>query len=156
MGDDIPFEDMSGAPSPNTIDRPRGGPSSDKLAQGGQWPLLRPRHPVLVAADEEARTRYGGQAALLRDAARMSHVGGMAAHVLGIDDAPRPSMTVQDAGQVMVHGDHNPLSPVRSQDIPPGRQVGRVRDVTDDQATGTPRGDLPPSSRGLGRGRDRS
>jgi hypothetical protein len=59
---------------------------ADELAQGGQWPLLRARHPALVAADEHARTvQYGQQGALLRDAARLHGLTGMLAHVVGLE-----------------------------------------------------------------------
>jgi hypothetical protein len=84
----IPIEDVSGAPSANTIDQPRRGPAADELAQGGERFSLHPRHPVLVAADEQARTRYGAQGALTRDAARLHSIAGPLAYVLGVDDGP--------------------------------------------------------------------
>jgi hypothetical protein len=72
MGDDIPFDNVSGAASLDTIKHPRPAPGADELAQGGQSSPLRPRGAVLVPGDEEARTRYGTQGALGRDAARNS------------------------------------------------------------------------------------
>ena len=43
MGADIPFDDVSGAPSGGTIEHPRHAPDADNLAQGGQSsPRTRP------------------------------------------------------------------------------------------------------------------
>jgi hypothetical protein len=77
MGDSIEHVDnVSGAPSPGTIEHPRYAPEADDLAQGGQRSPLRPRGAVLVPEDEHARTRYGVQGALGREAAR-EHAGPM-------------------------------------------------------------------------------
>lgn len=86
---DMPVEDVSGAPSANTIDRPRYAPD-DELAQGGES-RLRPRHPVLIDADEQARTLYGVQGGRVRDAARLQGLDGMAGHVLGLYPPAAPS-----------------------------------------------------------------
>jgi len=149
MADSIEdIEDVSGAPSPSTIERPRYVPGAD-LAQGEQWSPLRARNPVLVHPDDE-----GHHNAIMRTAARNAGPMDSSPFLTGLVGSPGPSRGIGGTG-VEVHGDHNPLSPVRSQDIAPGRPVGRVRDVSDDEPTGTPRGDLPPSSRGLGRARNR-
>ena len=124
MGDDIPFENVSGAPSANTTERPRYAPEADEQPSGGQWPLLHPRHPGLISMDEEARTRYGTQGMLTRDAARLHGLTGTLGYVLGLEPPTGPSSDV--------------------------RQVtGDVLGVTDVH------GDLRPTSRGHGRGRDR-
>jgi hypothetical protein len=125
MGTDIPFDDVSGAPSANTIHQPRRGPDADDLAQGGdRFALLYARHPVLVSMDEEARTRYGTQGMLTRDAARLHGLTGTLGYVLGVDDSAGPS--------------------------------SGIRQVTDDGLGVTDvHGDLRPTSRGHGRGRDR-
>lgn len=96
MGDDIPFEDVSDAPSASTIKRPRRGPTADELAQGGSRFPLHVRHSTLVSMDEEARTRYGAQGALTRDAARLHGLTGALSYVLGVDDATGPSRAVQE------------------------------------------------------------
>jgi hypothetical protein len=87
---------VSGAASANTIDRPRYAPACDDLAQGGQWPSLHPRHPVLVSMDEQARTQHGTQGMLTRDAARLTGLTGTLGYVVGIDDSPGPSSGVRD------------------------------------------------------------
>lgn len=76
MGDSIEdIGNVSGAPSPNTIDRPRYAPDADDLAQGGQQRRLEPRTAVL-AGDETAQERYGVQGAAGRAAARMASMPG--------------------------------------------------------------------------------
>jgi hypothetical protein len=97
MGSDIPFEDVSGAPSANTIDRPRYAPDADELAQGGSRFPVHARHPTLVSMDEEARTQYGTQGMLTRDAARLHGLSGALAYVIGIDGAVGPSKAVLGA-----------------------------------------------------------
>jgi len=87
---------VSGAPSASTIDRPRYAPAANELAQGGES-RLRPRHPVLIDADEQARTLYGVQGGRLRDAARVSGLAGMAGHVLGLYPPAAPSHGIQEA-----------------------------------------------------------
>ena len=94
MGDDIPFEDVSGAPAASTVERPRHAPAADELAQGGS-PRLHPRHPTLVSMDERAATQYGVQGALTRDAARLHGLTGVIGHALGIDPPAAPSEGVR-------------------------------------------------------------
>jgi len=64
---------------------------ADDLAQGGSRFPLHPRHPALVVADEHARTSYGQQGALLRDAARLHGLTGMIAHVVGLESPAGPA-----------------------------------------------------------------
>jgi hypothetical protein len=71
MGDDIPFRDVSGAPSANTIEHPRYARKADDLAQGGQA-RLRARNPEMVDPADATHTIYGAQGAVLRTAARRS------------------------------------------------------------------------------------
>lgn len=65
----------------------RHAPDADDLAQGGQPSPLRPRGALLVPDDGEARTMYGIQGALGRDAARR-HAGPMdpSSYLTGADD----------------------------------------------------------------------
>jgi hypothetical protein len=154
---------------------PRRGPTADTLAGPAYPSRLRPRDAVLYGGDDGGHA----QGAVLRAAGRLHGVGGMIGAVLGIDDTPRPPRTVQNAGQVFVHYDHNPLSPgaalLRQH---PGRTPGRMNTASDDPADNaeeierrvdeglfgyTPgvhqeyvRDFLRPANRGLGRGRDRS
>lgn len=119
MGDDIPFEDVSGAPSPNTTDQPRPGPYADDLTQGGDRFPPRPRTPALISASEVAATDYGSvQGGLVRHAARLYGLTGSLAHVLGVDDDTAPS-SADD-----VPGVHDLWDTVR----PAGRGHGRGRD----------------------------
>ena len=114
MGDDIPFDNVAGAPSPNTIDQPRHGPDADLLAQG--WATrLEPRHPVLVAADEQVATLYGGQGARLRDAARLAGVGGPIGYALGLEPPAARSEPVQRRD-----GSGARLPSVYQRDVDPG------------------------------------
>jgi hypothetical protein len=74
MGDSIEdIDNISGAPSQNTIDHPRHAPAGDKLAgvgpSYGSSPL-RARNATLVQGDEAVHTVYGVQGAVLRTAAR--------------------------------------------------------------------------------------
>jgi hypothetical protein len=83
MGDSIEdIGNVSGAPSPSTIERPRHAPPGDELAQGGQWSPLRARNPVLVHPDDESH--HNG---ILRTAVRRSGPVGMnpAAYLVGLE-----------------------------------------------------------------------
>jgi hypothetical protein len=147
---EMPVDDASGAPSANTIDRPRYAPDADELAQFDARSPLRVRNPVIVHPDDE-----GHHNAILRTAARQAGPMDSSPFLTGLVGFPAPSGSIQDTS-VELHGDHNPLSP--GADLLrqfPSRTLGRVRVATDDEPMGTPHGDLPPSSRGLGRGRDR-
>lgn len=70
-------------------------PDADDLAQGGDRFPVRARHPELVAADEHARTAYGAQGAILRDAGRRAGLDGMLAHVVGLEPPAGTSTGVQ-------------------------------------------------------------
>lgn len=95
---DMPVEFEGADPTDLAYDSvPRHAPEADELAQGGQWPSLHPRHPVLASMDEQARTRYGVQGMLTRDAARLHGLTGALAYVLGVDDSASPSSGVQEA-----------------------------------------------------------
>jgi hypothetical protein len=76
---------------------PRHGPEADQLAESGSRFPLHPRHHALVSLDEEARTRYGTQGMLTRDAARLHGLTGALGYVLGIDDAAGPPRGNQEA-----------------------------------------------------------
>ena len=81
MGDDIPFDDVSGAPSPNTTDRPRHGPEADELACGAYGSSMGWRKPVLVHPDD--RPFFNGP---LRTAVRKLDPSGqgMLSHLVGL------------------------------------------------------------------------
>jgi hypothetical protein len=101
MGDDIPFEDVSGDGVPGAIDQARNAPSADPLAGPGPSygsSLLRARRPELVSLDEEARTRYGVQGALTRDAARLQGLTGVLGYALGVESAPQHDEPMATAG----------------------------------------------------------
>jgi hypothetical protein len=87
MGDDIPVDNVSGAPSPSTIEHPRYAPDADELAQGGQASPLRSRRPEMVHPDDEMHTIYGKQGAVLRTAARDTGPMYPVAYLVGGDDA---------------------------------------------------------------------
>ena len=75
VGDDVPVSDVSGAPSPNTIERSRYAPSGDTLAGGGPTygaSPLRARRPEMVPTEDAHHEVYGTQGAVLRAAARGS------------------------------------------------------------------------------------
>jgi hypothetical protein len=58
MGDDIPVDIVSGAPSPSTIDRPRHAPEGDTLA-GPSYPgRLRPRTARLISSQDDGTTEW--------------------------------------------------------------------------------------------------
>lgn len=107
---------------------PRRGPAADELAQLDARSPLRARNPVMVHPDDE-----GHHNAVMRTAARNAGPMDSSPFLTGLTGLTAPSTGIQGS-RVEVHGDHNPLSPVRSQDIAPGRPPGRVRTVTDDPA----------------------
>ena len=100
---------------------PRHGPDADDIAPGGTWPLYS-RHPVLVSMDEHARTAYGQQGSLLRDAARLHGLTGMLAHVVGLEPPTGPSSGVRQ-----VTDDGQDPEPVRSDLRLVSRGQGRAR-----------------------------
>jgi hypothetical protein len=88
MGDSIEdIENVSASDVRPGMEVARHAPDDDDLAQGCQSSPLRPRGAVLVAGDDEARTKYGVQGALSREAARM-YAGPMdpSAYLTGADD----------------------------------------------------------------------
>jgi len=125
MGDDIPFEDVAGQSSANTLNQPRYAPAGDELAQGGEGSRLRARRPELVSEQDADHTLYGRQGAVLRAAARGS-----------VDRTDDPTSYL--VGLPESHG--TPANGLR--------QVGDVPDVPDPV-----RGDLRPTGRGQGRDR---
>jgi hypothetical protein len=158
------IDNISGAPSASTIDRPRYAPQADDLAQFDARSPLRARNLTLVHPDDE-----GHHNAVMRTAARSAGPMDSTAFLTGLAGFPASPTGIQGS-RVEVHGDHNPLSPVRSQDIAPGRPPGRVRTVTDDPADNAEEiqrrmdeglfsfdasNALRPVSRGQGRARNR-
>lgn len=94
---DVPVEFDGADPSDLAYGtEPRYAPTGDGLAQGGDRFPLHPRHPVLVALDEEARERYGVQGMLVRDAARLHGLSGTLGYVLGIDSTAGPAKSTRD------------------------------------------------------------
>jgi hypothetical protein len=88
--DDLVPENVSASDVRPGMEVPRHAPDADDLA-GRPYPgALRPRGALLVQGDEEARTRYGIQGALGREAAR-SNAGPMdpIRYITGADDDGR-------------------------------------------------------------------
>jgi hypothetical protein len=95
---DMPVEFEGADPNDLAYDAmPRRAPEADELAQGGSRFPVRGRHPALIAADGQARSRFGAQGALVRDAARLQGVPPALAYVLGIDDATGPSRSIKES-----------------------------------------------------------
>ena len=76
MADSIEdISNVSGAPSPNTIEHPRHAPDADTLAGYGPSygdARLRARHPEMVHPDEQSSDPREARNAILRSAARDS------------------------------------------------------------------------------------
>ncbi|HET9081119.1 MAG TPA: hypothetical protein VFO01_11485 [Trebonia sp.] len=119
VGDDIPFDDVSGASSPNTIEQRRYVPEADELAQGGQRTSVGIRRPVLVHPDDAGH--YNG---LLRTAARDSGPLDPTAYLAGLGQPATPPAGRESS--VQVYGDGGPtMSPTRAEDVAPGNGRGR-------------------------------
>jgi hypothetical protein len=159
MGSDIPFEDVSGTPSPSTTTQPRYAPQADELGQLDAHSPLRSRNPVMVHPADE-----GHHNAIMRTAARSAGPMDPTPFLTGLGSPVPPSRGIQGS-RVEVHGDQNTLSPGR---VMPPRT--RPRYITDDSAgnlaevqrrmddglfSSDASNALRPASRGQGRGRDR-
>jgi hypothetical protein len=98
MGDGIPFSDVSGAPSPSTIERPRHVPGGDTLAGTGpsyESSPLRARNPELVSEEDAAHA----QGAVLRAAARASGPMDPTPYLVGLEAHRTPVNVVVDDGR---------------------------------------------------------
>lgn len=88
VGDSIEdIRDVSGAPSPNTIEQPSFAPEADTLAGAGPnlGDASRGRPPVTVDSREEISDYGSAQGARTRAAARQAGLGGNTAWIMGLD-----------------------------------------------------------------------
>lgn len=97
MGDDIPFRDVSGAPSPSTIDHARYAPKADTLAGAGQGygaSPLRARNPELVHPDDNGHHNGILRSAVRRMAGRWDDPSG---YLVGLSEPGTPATGVRQA-----------------------------------------------------------